>query len=57
MDEKNKKKEAVFTKDALKDCKEFSAYKDIICAVLSDGEYTKREAKEKIKKYLNNTIK
>ncbi|MBQ9518973.1 MAG: hypothetical protein IJR59_03660 [Firmicutes bacterium] len=57
MDEKIKKKDAVFTKQALINCKEFSAYKDILCAVLSDGEYTKKETREKIKKYLNSEIR
>ena len=57
MDEKNKKKAAVFTREALAESKEFAEHKDIVRAVLSDGEYTKKDAAEKIRKYLNSQLK
>lgn len=57
MEGKLKIKEPVFTRKALTDSKEFAAYKDILCAVLSDGEYTKGEAWKKINGYLNMTIR
>ena len=37
--------------------REFEKYRDVLAALLDEGEYTKTEAWKRIKAYLNNNIK
>ena len=54
---KESKKEQLFNKEALTGCTEFSTKKDLLNALLDDREYTKEEAREAIKKYLNKKVR
>ncbi len=57
MEETIARAENKFSKEALKESKLFKDRKDILSAVLKDGEeYTKAEAEELIEKYMTREL-
>ena len=55
--ENEKQVQKKFSKAALCKSREFEKYKDLLEALLDEGEYTKAEAWKRIKDYLNKDIK
>lgn len=58
MKEEMKEEEARFTKQALMESRAYAARRDLLEAVLQEGqEYTRREAETEMKKYQRRSVK